>query len=80
MKQDTQSARDLVQDAGRKMQDTRESLAFIRAFMSETQPIAREDAQDETRVTQMLERAIEPRAELSEDVIRRLITWVECLA
>ena len=76
MKQD---ARSMVQEARGKMQDTRESLAFIQAFIAETQPVAHDDAEDETRLMQMVEWAAEPRADPSSDVVRRLITRVECL-
>jgi hypothetical protein len=76
MKQD---ARSMVQEARGKMQDTRESLAFIQAFIAETQPITQEDAEDEARLMQMVEWAAEPRVDLSSDVVRQLITRVKCL-
>ena len=76
MKQDTRS---LVQEARGKMQDMRESLAFIQAFIAETQPVTQDDAEDEAQLTQMIEWAAEPQADLSPDVVRRLIARVECL-
>jgi hypothetical protein len=84
MKQDPgrqpQIARSILQETRDKMQDTRESLAFVQAFIAETRAIARPDAEDEAQVTQMMERAAEPRAKLASDTLRRLIARVECLA
>ena len=77
MKQDTRS---ITQDARCKLQETSESLAFIRAFIAETQAVSHDDAQDEAQVAQMVERAAEPRAALSTDMLRRLIARVECIA
>jgi len=77
MKQDTRS---MTQDARLKLQETSESLAFIRAFIAETQSLDHDDAADEAQVVQMVERAAEPQATLSADVIRRLIARVECIA
>jgi hypothetical protein len=67
------------QDAQGKMHETREALAFVQAFMAETQPMAHDDDQDQLRVTRLIERATEPRAALSAETVRRLITRVECL-
>jgi hypothetical protein len=77
MKQDARSMR---QEATGKLQETRESLAFLQAFMEETQPLSRDDAQDQASLAQILQRAAEPGADLSTDVLRRVITRVECLA
>lgn len=74
-----QGARSMVQEARGKLQDTRESLAFIQAFIAETQPITQEDAEDEARLMQIVEWAGEPRVDLSSDVVRQLITRVKCL-
>lgn len=74
-----QVARSMAQETWDKMQDTRASLAFVQAFIAETQPVARDDAEDAAQVAQIVERAAEPRAELSAAMLRRLITRVECL-
>jgi len=76
----TQVARSMMQDARSKLQDASESLAFVQAFIAETQPVACDDAEDAAQVTQILEWATEPQAELSVDTLRRLITRVEGLA
>jgi len=69
-----------TQGARSMLQDTRESLVFARAFLSETQAVARPEAEDAAQVTQILEWAAESRAELSSDTLRRLITRMEDLA
>jgi len=81
MKQDARSMRHTEWARGtRSVQETRESLAFLQAFMEETQPISRDDAQDQANLAQIMERAAEPGADLSTDMLRRVITRVECLA
>jgi hypothetical protein len=75
-----QGARSTLQDARSELQDVGESLAFVQAFIAETQSVACDDAEDAAQVTQILEWAAEPPAELSADVLRRLITRVESLA
>lgn len=72
-------ARRKTQGARSMLQDTRESLVYARAFLSETQVVARPEAEDAAQVTQILEWAAEPRAELSSDALRRLIARVEGL-
>ena len=65
-----------MQDGGSKKQ----SGAFVSAFVSEAKPVSGEDADDEVWVAQMTEWLTAPRAPSSADVIRRVITRVECLA
>jgi hypothetical protein len=79
MKQD---ARGLKQEAKSKMQETRESLAFLQAFIAETQPVLNDVAQDQASLAQIMERASDPGADLSKDVLQRIITRVReaCLA
>jgi hypothetical protein len=77
-----QVARSMAQETWDKMQDTRESLAFVQAFLAETQPVLNDKAQDQTSPAQIMERAADPGADLSTDVLRRVITRVReaCLA
>ena len=75
-----QVARSMAQETWDKMQETRASLAFVEAFIAETQPVARDDAENTVQAAQIVERAAEPRVELSTDMLRRLIARVECLA
>jgi hypothetical protein len=70
----------MTQDARSKMHDAHAARAFVQAFMAETQPIAHPDAVDEAVLIQMAAHAAEPSAAPSADVVRRLITRVECLA
>lgn len=67
-----QAARSKMQSAGSKRQSG--------AFVSVAQPVSGEDADDEAWVAQMTEWLMAPRARSSANVIRRVITRVECLA
>jgi len=70
------------QVAGRKMQNAQSAGRKRQsdAFVSEAKPVSGEDADDEVWVAQMTEWLTAPRAPSSADVIRRVITRVECLA
>ncbi len=74
-----QVARSMAQETWDKMQETRASLAFVQAFIAETQPVLNDEAQDQTSLAQIMERASDPGADLSTDVLRRVIARVECL-
>jgi len=67
----------MAQDARGKLQEARESLAFLQGFLSETQPVA---ATRDAQMAETLEQAAEPHANLSAKVIRRVIARVECIA
>lgn len=75
-----QGTRSMTQEARGKRQEARDSLAFIQAFITETQPALNNETQDQASLAQIMERASEPGADLSTDVLRRVITRVECLA
>lgn len=73
-------ARSMTQDARSKMHDAHAARAFVQAFMAETRPLSHPDVEDEAALDQIVEHAVEPAAAPSADVVRRLITRVECLA
>lgn len=79
MKQDTRS---MAQDAKGKMQKARESLTFLQTFLSETQPAICGDGETmrDAQTDKVLSQVAEPRADLSADMIRRVIARVECIA
>jgi len=75
--QDVQSK--LQEVRNRKQYAQQPSAAFIQAFVEDRRPATDEEIEDAAWVTQMMEWLTAPRAPASAEVVRRVITRVQCI-